>query len=418
MAVGVPPRDVILVVQRRVRNHDAPDCDRRQPCNRRQRPRATNLDVDALQMRPCGFGGELVRDGPARCGRADTQPFLQLQVVDLVDDAVDVIAKVGARGRDLRVLRQQVIRSAAPARDRIGRKPQVSQAFQCPELRVGQRRADLAPGIGEKAERARRRYRRIQLSQTARGGVARIGKDLGIRCCLPGIQRGEVGMRHIDFAAHFQNVGRVDQRLGDIRNRAGVRRHILADLAIAACHGMDQRACLIPQRQAQPVDLWLGGIGQRRVRFQIEVSPDAGIEVLHVGGVEGITQRQHANRMADLAEAVGRRGTDLFSDAVIRFEVWKSRLYRGDPAFERVERRIVHYRIIRAVIGRISLRQDWAERRQFRPGLRFGQIVDRNVPFPRHPAPLRPIASPYGSKTPLRRFPPIRDGRTSSRTVR
>jgi hypothetical protein len=58
-----------------------------------QRAGAADLDVDGLEPGPGQFGRELVRDGPARRGRAEAEPRLQRQVVDLVDDAVDVIAE-------------------------------------------------------------------------------------------------------------------------------------------------------------------------------------------------------------------------------------------------------------------------------------------------------------------------------------
>ena len=52
------------------------------------------------------LGGEFVRDRPARAARDEAEPLLQREVVDLVDDAVDVIAEARALSLDGAVMRQ------------------------------------------------------------------------------------------------------------------------------------------------------------------------------------------------------------------------------------------------------------------------------------------------------------------------
>ena len=101
LAVVADRRDIVLVVQRGVGDDDAADGDRRKPRHRRQRAGAADLDVDFLQHRRRLLGGELVRDRPARVAPCKPQPLLPVEPVDLVDDAVDVVAELGALAVDL-----------------------------------------------------------------------------------------------------------------------------------------------------------------------------------------------------------------------------------------------------------------------------------------------------------------------------
>ena len=102
--IGLPfefaPRDVVGVVQRRVLHDDAADRHRQQPRHRRQRAGAADLDVDRLELGRGALGGELVRQRPARRRRAEAEPRLQVEPVDLVDDAVDVVAERRALALD------------------------------------------------------------------------------------------------------------------------------------------------------------------------------------------------------------------------------------------------------------------------------------------------------------------------------
>ena len=95
-------------MQRRVRDDDAAHGHRRQPRDRRERPGATDLNVDPFELRPGKFGGEFMRDRPTRRGRAEAQTPLQREVVHLVDDAVDIVAERGPLGLDLAVMGEHV----------------------------------------------------------------------------------------------------------------------------------------------------------------------------------------------------------------------------------------------------------------------------------------------------------------------
>ena len=86
-------RDLVLVVQRGVGDDDAADRDGAQFGDRRQRAGAADLDLDRLDDRRRLLGREFVGDRPARTARDEAEPLLQGERIDLVDDAVDVIAE-------------------------------------------------------------------------------------------------------------------------------------------------------------------------------------------------------------------------------------------------------------------------------------------------------------------------------------
>ncbi len=101
--------DVILVVQRRIGDDDAADGHRRQPRHRRQRAGAADLDVDVFNGRERLLGRELVRCRPARAARAEAEALLQVETVDLVDDAVDIVVQIGTLKADLAVMAENVL---------------------------------------------------------------------------------------------------------------------------------------------------------------------------------------------------------------------------------------------------------------------------------------------------------------------
>ena len=139
-------------------------------------------------------------------------------------------------------------------------KPQLAQPLHHAGLRVRRHLAHLAPRIGEEAQRPRRRDAGVLLAQRAGRGVARIDVELLARRLLPLVEREEVGLGHVDLAAH----------LGDRRNvlaleRCGTSFSVLMlavtsspsapSPRVAAVHEL---AVLVAQRHRQPVDLRLG----------------------------------------------------------------------------------------------------------------------------------------------------------------
>ena len=140
---------------------------------------------------------------PPRCGGAKAEPFLQCEVIDLVDHTVDIIAKRGTLRFDLFVMGDHIARSVAKCRERVGDKAQFRQTVDGALLRFGQRCRQRAPRVGEKTQGTRTGDFRIQLPQRPRSRVARIGKCFAAPFRLPLVQRREIGVAHIDFAAYL-----------------------------------------------------------------------------------------------------------------------------------------------------------------------------------------------------------------------
>ena len=137
-----------------VADDDAADGDGQQARDRRQRAGAADLDVDRLDLRRRALGGELVGERPARGRRAEAEAGLVVEPVDLVDDAVDVVAEGGALALDRAVVGDI---SATPVQVTISglvTKPRAARRAIAAVWVSAERRRDLAPGVGEEVERA------------------------------------------------------------------------------------------------------------------------------------------------------------------------------------------------------------------------------------------------------------------------
>jgi len=86
--------ELIHIVQSRVAHRDSADEYRLQPCHGRQGAGAAHLKFHRTHRRQRFFGREFVRHRPARRARDEAKLPLQLQILDLVDHAVDLIGQV------------------------------------------------------------------------------------------------------------------------------------------------------------------------------------------------------------------------------------------------------------------------------------------------------------------------------------
>ena len=218
----------------------------------------------------------LLRHRPARLARLEAELFLQGAVVDLVDDAVDVVGQAVAQRGDRGVEVDQAGRAlhllVHRARRQADRVEGVEQAG------LGRRHApavDLAEAVGEEAERPLDRVARVELAHHAGGGVARVDEGLlALRAALdelplPLVEGLEVVAAHEDLAAHLEHLRlHALQPLGhggDGAHRVG---HVLAGLAVAARRRLHQLAALVAQVDRQAVELHLGRVGDRRDRLR------------------------------------------------------------------------------------------------------------------------------------------------------
>jgi hypothetical protein len=82
---------------------------------------------------------------------------------------------------------------------------------------------------------------------------------------------------YVDLAAHLASLRETvaAQLVRDLADGADVRGHVLAFEAVAARCPLDEAAGLVAQRAGEPVDLRLGGKGERRVGGQAQEAADA-----------------------------------------------------------------------------------------------------------------------------------------------
>ncbi len=104
--------DVLLVVQRRQLDRHAADCDRREHRVGAQVAELADVPHHLLERRHGGRRRELPRDRPARVAPDRAEPALQLEVVDLDDDAVDLEVELAAAALPLQALRDHLVLAA------------------------------------------------------------------------------------------------------------------------------------------------------------------------------------------------------------------------------------------------------------------------------------------------------------------
>ena len=271
---------------------------------------------------------------------------------------------------------------AAPGQ-RVGGQAERGQPLDRAHLRVGERLGQRTPGVGEEAQRARGGDRGVELAQRARRGVARVGEGPRAGRLLPGVERGEVLVGHVDLAAHLQEIGRAGEPIGDRAHRADVGGHVLADGAVAARGGAHQPAAFVADRQRQPVDLGLGGVGQRRVGGDAQEAAHAGVELGHLLGREHVGERQHPDLVPDFAEALGRRAAHALRGAIGPLQRGESRLQGRVAPSQRVVLGVAEDRRVLGVVGAVGRLDARGELGQLGPRGLLGQLLDRRRARPR-----------------------------------
>ncbi len=168
-------------------------------------PVRPNLNVDRLQRRLGPLSREFMRDCPARGLGDKAQPLLPVQPVDLVDHAVDIIRQLCALALDAGIMRQRPFRPINAHQQRRHWHAPCRNRRKNAGLGIGWQRAHLTPAMREEAQRTRRSDLGILLPQRPRRRIARVGEYLAALRLLLGIQRGKVGLRHIDLAPDFED---------------------------------------------------------------------------------------------------------------------------------------------------------------------------------------------------------------------
>ncbi len=118
------PGDFVAVVEGDVADDHAADADGGQATDRGQLSGAADLDLDPLERGLGLFGGEFVRDRPARRAADEAKALLPVETVELVDDAVDVERQVSAGLLDRGIVGERVRGVGAEAEALVDREAQ------------------------------------------------------------------------------------------------------------------------------------------------------------------------------------------------------------------------------------------------------------------------------------------------------
>ncbi len=367
--------DLVLIVQCRVDNHDATHRDRSELRDRRERARSADLDVDGEERGRGPFGRKLVCHGPARRPRHEAETGLVGQIVDLVDDAVDVIRQRGPQRFDLAIAYDQRLGGIADLTQGVRGKPEARESRDHAGLRRGREAARLAPGIGEEPQGPRCRDGRVELAQRSCGRVARIGKGRTAGFALARVEGREVVFGHEDLAAHLERVGhiRADKGLRDGRDGPDVGRDILTRVAVAPRGSADEPARHIPQRTGETVDLRFRRHGQSCLGTEPEETPHARDELGDLLVGEDIAERQHGHAMSDRRKLFGRLRTDRRARAFGRVEGRKGRFDGREAAPQRVVVGVRHRWCVVAMVGDIVARDRGRKPRMFGAGCPEGR---------------------------------------------
>ena len=298
-------------------------------------------------------GGELPGDRPARLAADHAQLAPQRPLVDLDDDAVDLVVELLAA----LLPPAAALHHRLDPRVAVGVGVDLEAALAQPVDLVGVGGEVEAPGRAEAVapdrERALGGERGVELADRAGGGVARVGEGglAGLGAAL--VQRFEVGDRQVDLAAHLdQRRGVVDPQR-DRADRAQVAGHVLADPAVAAGGAADQDAVLVGERDRQAVDLRLGRVAELRGGDveALEVVADARLPGAQLLLVAGVGEREHRLGVLDLLEAVQRRRADPLGRRVGAAQLRVVGLDRAQLVEQRVVGVVVDLGVVEDVVA-------------------------------------------------------------------
>ena len=189
----------------------------------------------------------------------------------------------------------------------------------------------------------------------------------------PRIQRLEIGLRHVDFAANLKQGGHLSLKpLRNFRNRPHIGGHILANLPVTARRCLHQFTIFIAQRAGQPVNLVLRRQRHRRIGRQVEETPDARHEIFDILVRKGVVEAHHPFGMRHFAQrrCLDRR-SHLRIGAIRPHQLRKGRLQLIVTSHQRVKFRIGNFGRIIGVIAPVMVRNRLCQPHQFIGGVSF-----------------------------------------------
>ena len=120
---------------------------------------------------------------------------------------------------------------------------------------------------------------------------------------------------------------------GQALDRPQVRGDLLAHAAVAACGAAHEASALVDESDAEPIDLGLADIAERRAG---EHALEARFELVELIGRRRVVERQHRHLVLDGLEELGRRPRDALRRTVRCDELRKLRLELAELAQEPV----------------------------------------------------------------------------------
>ena len=272
---------------------------------------AADVDPDVEELGRRLLRRVLERDRPARGARGRAQPPLQRVLVDLHDDAVDLVLDrvpllLGALD-ELPDTRQVVDHPEAVAH----RQPERAQPVVGRRLPVDLEAPVRPDAVHHQPQRPGGGDPRVLLPERAGGGVARVGERRLALLDHAGVDVGEGRDREVDLAAHLEQLRDVvpGQLLRDALHRADVGGDVLPRGAVAAGGGAHQPALLVDDRDRDAVDLELAQEAGARAALPLDAGRPGGQLVAG----EGVVQALHPLEVLDRRERGGEAAVDLLA---------------------------------------------------------------------------------------------------------
>ncbi|MCY1519297.1 hypothetical protein D9M68_540470 [compost metagenome] len=257
-------------------------------------------------------------DSPARLASAKPQLALIGQVVDLEHHAVDLIRQCVAFLAYAAVIGQALFRTLGQLQFATDRQAPALQGIENIDMRIRQLALHLADAIATEFQRTAGGDLRIQLTQAAGSGIARIGEGLAAAFQLPGVKGLEAGLGHVHLATHFEHAWPATalQLERDVADGAHIDADVLASAAVATGGAAHQQTIPIQQADRQAIELGLaavldlGTITEQIAGRQIQAFAHAAVEIEQVGLFEGVAEAEHRHFVPDLAESRQRHTAD------------------------------------------------------------------------------------------------------------
>ena len=207
---------------------------------------------------------ELPGDRPARLAPDHAQLPPERPLVDLDDDAVDLVVERLAPLLPPVAALDHALDPLVVVGVGVDLEAALAEPFDLVHVGGEVEAAHGADPVAPDRERPFGGQRRVELADRAGGGVARVGEGrfLGFGAAL--VERFEGGDRQVDLAADFDQLRRVLDPQRHRADRAQVLGHVLADPAVAAGRAADQHAVLVGEGDRQAVDLRLGRVAELR----------------------------------------------------------------------------------------------------------------------------------------------------------